>query len=375
MVERGFGLSEPSVDREPSVREEPAIGTAISLCNVVSPAPRDRWESLFREDPEAVPYQSPAWVDAMCRVGNHKDSSRLYSFGDGTEMLLPVVEHKWVPRSLSLSGSMPWGWGMGGLVSAQPVGADHVRAVVHELTGCGYLRMSVRPNPRSGAVWRQAVPDVVPRVARRAHVIDLSGGFDEVWRRRFSASTRKYVKKAQAAGVVVECDHGGRLIPAYYELFHRATERWARQQHEPLPLARLRGHHRDPERKFRMIAQAMGDACRYYVAFIDGLPVAACLVLQYQNVNAARVVLDRERIGRTGAADLMMKCAIEAACQAGCRYFHQGESGTSTGISDFKRRLGGEAFSYEEYYLERLPVTAADHAIRAGVKRLIRFRD
>jgi len=39
---------------------------------------------------------------------------------------------------------------------------------------------------------------------------------------------------------------------------------------------------------------------------------------------AARVVLDRERVGKSGAPDLMMKCAIEDACKAGCRYFHQG---------------------------------------------------
>jgi hypothetical protein len=71
----------------------------------------------------------------------------------------------------------------------------------------------------------------------------------------------------------------------------------------------------------------------------------------------------------------MMKCAIEDACKAGCRYFHQGESGTSKGIADFKRRVGGEAYPYEEYYLERLPVTAVDHALRTGVKKLIHFKD
>jgi hypothetical protein len=28
-----------------------------------------------------------------------------------------------------------------------------------------------------------------------------------------------------------------------------------------------------------------------------------------------------------------------------------------------------------EYYLERLPVTAVDHALRTGVKKLINFKD
>ena len=52
-----------------------------------------------------------------------------------------------------------------------------------------------------------------------------------------------------------------------------------------------------------------------------------------------------------------------------------GCSGTSKGIGDFKRRVGGAAYSYEEYYLERLPVTAVDRALRTGVKKLINFKD
>ena len=90
---------------------------------------------------------------------------------------------------------------------------------------------------------------------------------------------------------------------------------------------------------------------------------------------AVLTVLNRERVGRSGAPDLMMKCAIEDACKAGCRYFHQGESGTSKGIADFKRRVGGTGYAYEEYYLERLPVTAVDNALRTGIKKIIRFKD
>jgi len=183
------------------------------------------------------------------------------------------------------------------------------------------------------------------------------------------------VTRAEKAGVVVECDDQGRLVPAYYDLFREATKRWAAQQHEPLLLARLRGYVRDPQRKFTTIARTLREACRIYVAYVDGKPAAACLILVHQNANAARVVLDRERVGRSGAPDLMMKCAIEDACKAGCRYFHQGESGTSKGIADFKQRVGGTAYAYEEYYLERLPVTAVDHALRTGVKKLINFKD
>ena len=352
------------------------VTAVVALQSVVSPAPRNAWQAVFDKDPEAVPYQSPQWTDALCRTAHRQDASRLYTFEDGTQMVLPMIGVSWVPAVMDLRGSMPWGSGIGGLVSTSPVRAEHIRAVVNDLTTrARYLRLSIRPNPRAGEVWKAAMPPAAHRIDRLAHAIDLEGGFDAVWHNRFSSSTRKYVTRAEQAGVVVERDDQGKLVPTFYELFREATRRWAAQQHEPLLLARLRGHQRDPEQKFATIAQTMRDACRIYVAYVDGQPAAACLILSYHNANAARVVLDRERVGKSGAPDLMMKTAIEDACKAGCRYFHQGESGTSKGIADFKRRVGGEAYPYEEYYLERLPVTAVDHALRTGVKKLINFKD
>ena len=352
------------------------VTAVVALGSVVSPAPRSTWQTVFDRDAEAVPYQSPQWTDALCRSTHRQDASRLYTFDDGTQMVLPLIGHRWAPSAMDMVGSMPWGWGIGGLLSTSPVTVEHIRAVVADLqTRTRFLRLSIRPNPRAGDVWKEAMPAGAHRVARLSHAIDLDGGFDTVWHTKFSSSTRKYVTRAEQAGVVVECDDQGRLVPAYYDLFREATRRWAAQQNEPLLLARLRGSRRDPEQKFTTIARTLREACRMYVAYVDGQPAAACIVLTYHNANAARVVLDRERVGRSGAPDLMMKCAIEDACKAGCRYFHQGESGTSKGIADFKRRVGGTGYAYEEYYLERLPVTAVDNALRTGVKKLIRFKD
>jgi hypothetical protein len=352
------------------------VTEVVALRDVVSPAPRATCQGVFDRDAEAVPYQSPQWTDALCGSSYRRDASRLYVFDDGAQMVLPLVEFRRVPAALNLAGSMPWGGGIGGLVSTSPVTVAHIRTVVHELTTrARYLRLSIRPNPRAGDAWKAAMPAGTRRAARLSHAIDLDGGFDTVWQHRFSASTRKYVTKAEQAGVVIESDDQGKLVPAYYDLFREATRRWAAQQHEPLLLARLRGYRRDPERKFATIARTLRDACRIYVAYVDGQPAAACIILIHHNANAARVVLHRERVGRSGASDLMMKCAIEDACKAGCRHFHQGESGTSKGIADFKRRVGGTAYAYEEYYLERLPVTAADHALRTGVKKIIHFED
>jgi hypothetical protein len=103
------------------------VTEVAALRNVVSPALRGIWHAVFDRDVEAAPYQSPQ----------------------------------------------------------SPVRAEHVRAVVDDLTPrVRYLRLNIRPNPRAADVWRAAMPAGAHRVARMAHAIDLDGGFDTVWHNR-----------------------------------------------------------------------------------------------------------------------------------------------------------------------------------------------
>jgi hypothetical protein len=85
--------------------------------------------------------------------------------------------------------------------------------------------------------------------------------------------------------------------------------------------------------------------------------------------------MDDGPAGETGANFLLHKVAIQAACDAGCASYHMGESGRSRGLGFFKSRFGAEPHPYQEYRLERLPLTAVDRAMRSAVKRVIGFRD
>ena len=61
------------------------------VAEVVSPAPRDTWRTIVTGDAEALPEQEPAWTDAVCADGAHRDVSRLYAFEDGRRFVLPLV--------------------------------------------------------------------------------------------------------------------------------------------------------------------------------------------------------------------------------------------------------------------------------------------
>jgi CelD/BcsL family acetyltransferase involved in cellulose biosynthesis len=342
---------------------------------VTTPAPRAIWQRLMSLDREAIPYQSPAWLDSICAKAGCADASRFYETADGRQFLLPLVRRSGLPSPLTPAASLPASWGIGGLIASGSTSTEDIALIFADLARLPFLSISIRPNPRLGPIWAAAQPPKAIAIPRLAHVLDLEGGFDHVWTKRFKKETRSQVRKAERAGVVVESDATGRLLPVFYNLLHRSVERWARQQHEPLWLARWRAQQRDPLHKFQFIAKHLGEACRIWVAWVNGQPAAASMVLQYGNVNDSRGAMDKELAAPTCANDLLQKLTIEEACRAGCRYYHLGESGMSASLAHYKERFGAVAYPYAEYRLERLPISRMDQALRRLVKRLIGFKD
>ena len=346
----------------------------VQAFQVTSPAPRNAWQELLQADANALVFQAPAWLDCICAMGGYVDASRLYELPEGRRLLLPMVRRR-LPRPLSTQASFPHAWGTGGLLASGNLQADDVSRVFMDLAAQPVLATSIRPNPLMAETWSAAKPSGVVAVPRLAHVLDLEGGFEQVWSKRFGSATRTKIRKAERSGLVVESDTSGKLVPVFYDLYRRSLDRWALQQHEPRALAHLRGRRRDPLHKFQFIAQALGDACRIWVARINGEPAAAILVLQGTNASYTRGAMDKDLAGPTRANDLLQRLAIEDACQAGCRYYHMGESGSSEALASFKSRFGAKAYQYAEYRLERLPITSADYQLRRLVKRLIGFKD
>lgn len=291
----------------------------------------------------------------------------------GRRAVLPLVRRVGLPGPAAAEASLPESWGMGGLVASEGVRAADVSAAFADLAARPALRISIRPSPLHASYWDEARPRRAIAVPRLAHVLDLDGGFGTVWAQRFSGTARTAVRKAERLRVTAECD--SKLLPVFYALWERSLERWAAQQHEPAGLARWRGHRRDPYGKLERIAGTLGDACRVWVAWHDGEPAAALIVLQGANAHYTRGAMDKDLAGPTRANYLLHRVAIEEACAAGCRSYHMGESGSSESLAQFKTRFGARPHPYAEYRLERVPFTAIDGRLRGAVKRVIRFRD
>ena len=343
--------------------------------NVTTPAPRTAWRELIAADPDVLVMQSPEWVDAICAGGGYVDASRLYETPAGTRLVLPMVRRSIaIETELAPQASMPHAWGMGGLIGGHRAREEELATVIDDLAACSAVRTHIRPNPLHDEMWRHAVELGALTIPRRAHVLDLAAGADGVWK-AMRSEARRGVRKAERSGVEIECDSTGRLVPVFHELLRLSVERWAKQQHEPPALARLRARRRDPLIKFQRMADALGESMQVWVAWKDGAPAASNIVLRGSNFNDTRGAMNEELARPTSANDLLEWRQIEDACEAGCRWFHLGESGNSRGLAQFKEKWGARPVAYSEYRFERLPLTRTDQLLRTTAKRILRFRD
>ena len=271
--------------------------------------------------------------------------------------------------------SLPNGWGVGGAISTQQFTDEDANTVYADLSHQPLLQSVIHPSPHQSPVWEAVFPRGAPFIQHISHILDLTGGFSTVWERRFHSTTRTAVRKAERSNLTVEIDSTGKLNRVFYDMFNDWSIRRGRDRHLPTWLARWSNQHREPFSRFEQISARMGDACRIYVASLDSQPVAASILLVFGNdAFFYRGTSLRELANPVRANDLLQCMMIQAACEAGCRYYHMGESGGVESLMRFKSGFGAVPTPFREYSIERLPITAASiqkNRLMKGVEHLL----
>jgi hypothetical protein len=254
---------------------------------------------------------------------------------------------------------MPSTWGNGGLLSADPVSARDVAAVVAELSTSRALTTTVRPDFEQAPLWVAPARAVgALELAGVHHVLDLDREFDQLWA-GFSKMARKAIRKAEKEHVTVEECYGPAAVLEFYRLYEGWIDHRARQRGIPLAVARRLGHTNEPLPRLLTLSDALGKAFTVWVARRDGVAVAAMITLVQGNVALAwRAASDRDVAGPARAMDLVHRHAIEFATLRGCRYYNMGESGGVESLMRFKTRFGATPREVPGFRFERLPVSS-----------------
>ena len=349
---------------------------------VVSPVPREVWESLLRSDKGAAVTQSLSWRDAVFASGRYRDVSVLYEFGSGRQVVLPLAQRRGQPPHAAMVASWPHEWSVGGPICLDGrVSPAEAAAVLADVARRGALEAQVALPYNADRAWLEAAGRF--KVARYGcYVLDLDGGFEHVWQHKFRGTARTAVRKAERSGLDVEVDRSGQLIEVVHELYERSARARAARLREPAWLTRARMSRVArwtslPQMK--LVAEHFGKECATWVARSKGEPVAALIVLRFgMFTHFWRVAEDGELAHPVRATELLHRLDIEEACRDGYRFYNMGGAPEGSSLARYKEKLGASMHFTHELSLTRPPLRAVRTARRLSedlAKKTLRMHD
>ena len=274
---------------------------------VLSPVPRDRWESLTRSCPDFVATQSLHWRDAILASGAYKDVCLLYEFSSGKQVLLPMVQRRWRTPLEPTAASWPRRWGVGGpITSGGSIDPAEAAAVLSHVVRRDMLGAEIHLSHITDPVRLQAA-DQYRVLTDPFYVLDLTNGFDDVWKHKFKRTLRQSVQKGERSGLDVEVDHSGRLLEVFYGLYEKSMQRWSAMMHEPSWYTRRHVSRATPLSMLKAVAEHFGEDCTTWVAYSGSVPLAAIIVLQAgSRVQLWRAAMDKALASPTRASHLTL---------------------------------------------------------------------
>lgn len=167
----------------------------------------------------------------------------------------------------------------------------------------------------------------------RTHVVDISAGFDAVWRDRFDKPRRRRVRRAEEMGVVVRRAASEDDVGRFFEVYRSRLAGWDE-----------RGGH--PEALFRGLVARGGERVRLYVAEHEGNVVGGHVNFYYKDDVTAWYGMASRAGDELHAGTLLYATAMREACEAGFRSYNLGASLGKASLEEYKRSLGGEPYQY-----------------------------
>jgi Acetyltransferase (GNAT) domain len=253
-----------------------------------------------------------------------------------------MAKHRLAPSNTSIA-SWPRVWGVGGPISSEGrITSTEAAAVLSDVARRGRLAAAIRLRHDADEAWLQAAGRFQVEESGR-YVLDLSGGFDDVWQNKFRGTARTAMRKAERSDLEVEVDRTGRLLDVFFELYEKTVPRWTSIRHEPLWLTRARANWINPTSRHHLalVASHFGKGCATWVARSKGRPVAAVVVLSSgAYVQYRWGAMDKEGANPVRANEWLHRLVIEEACRDGYRFYDMGGAWPGSALAAFKEKLG-----------------------------------
>jgi CelD/BcsL family acetyltransferase involved in cellulose biosynthesis len=297
----------------------------------------DAWipelDAVAAASPQATFYHTGAWMGALAAAYPRMSLRVLLARRDGCAVaFLPYVEtRRGLLRTL---WSLPFGT-YGGPVGEEQACGQLLRCYRELASGAGVVGVGCIDyhNALDHADW--SVTDL------STHVVDISGGFDRVWRECFDKPRRRRARRAEESGVTVRRGGGGEDVARFMDVYRERLDDWKSGS----------GH---PESLFHELLSRGGEHVRLYLAEHEGRVVGGHLNFYHRDAVIAWYGMTSARAGDTQAGTLLYLVCMRDACAAGYRTYNLGASLGKRSLIEYKQSLGGVPYAYRMLRRQRL---------------------
>jgi hypothetical protein len=332
------------------------------LLRVDERASDEDWDRIVAQDERATVYQTRTWA-AICEhsFANCRGVARLYTFDDGTEILLPGAVQTAVRGTVKVFKSA-YPFDLGGPVSAGRVTTAQMEAISSDLRSSEFSSVFVCENP-----FKLAVPlGGFARTDEHTHLIPLEDGLEGVKRR--SRSLGQQWRRSERLGVVVEERNDEYGVCEFYRLYLKSVERW--------------GETTTWLRPFEFLEETIrygGPNVSLRLAMLEGQPIGGQVDYLYGKFGhlAWRAFDYDYRSFYPNAA--VLASSLENLYAKGVEYYDLGPSSGLSGVEESKERSGGvpvgyriwqwESPSHRAYRTGRRALERAQAAVRTATHR------
>jgi CelD/BcsL family acetyltransferase involved in cellulose biosynthesis len=297
-------------------------------------------EAVADAAPRATFYHTGTWLHALAAAYPRMTLHCLVATdGNDTVGYLPFFVTRRGP--FKTEWSLPFGT-YGGPVG---VGGD---GVDRRLIDAFRERLSDRRTVESGWVdFHNALADGGHGTESETHIVDLSVGYDVLWRDGFDKPRRRRVRRAEEQGVVIRRATGDADVGRFVDVYRGRLKEWDTSE----------GH---PETLFHdLVTRGAGGRVRLHLAVVGDDVVGGHLNFYYKEAVIAWYGMASTRGDALHAGTLLYATCMREACDGGFRSYNLGASLGKRSLIEYKQSLGGVLYRYRTVRRRRLAGNAA----------------
>ena len=298
------------------------------------------WQEFVESLPDYSFFQLPIWAQAYEKTyPNCKIATKLFTFDDGTQVLVPLVEMKG-KFGFKAYESLPAG-GYGGFLWNRKPNKKQMKQILKYFLNRRVLRLAIYPNPRDWRNFQFLEDNSFKSKEVFTHILELDADYDWVWKNRINGKNRNQTRKALKSGVKIVLANNPEQIKAYYQLYLNSVHRWRLQNNSIRPL-----------HFFENLFKLGSNSVKYYLAKYDKNYIAGVIVLYGSESCFYWASAMQKDYAQYCPNNLLLNKVIEDACKNLYRFLNMGASLGLPGVQMFKESFGAKRLDYKYFVYE-----------------------